>query len=132
MPAGRPRKELDSDELKRIMRFKPSLLTTAGYFDVSPKTIERRCHELGSANFGEFRHKYMADVKLKLVQTILEQAFSGNTTALIFSLKNLCGWADKVETIEAKEENYQSPETLKQIGKETATALKSAVEPESK
>jgi len=39
----------------------------------------------------------MGRTAVNLQQKAIEQALKGNTTLMIFCLKNLAGWADKVE-----------------------------------
>jgi len=39
----------------------------------------------------------MSHTRYALIQKAISEALNGNTTMLIFSLKNLCGWADKQE-----------------------------------
>ena len=65
--------------------------------DVSEDTLERRIKEKHKCTFTEYADKMMAPIKLKLVQKALSKALDGDNTLLIFCLKNLCGWADKVE-----------------------------------
>lgn len=90
-------KELSYQNLKAICRLKPTLEDCAAFFDVSTKTIQRRCEEFESVSFVQFRDKYMADTRLKLVRRILKLAETGNLGALIFCLKNLNHWQDKID-----------------------------------
>ena len=58
------------------------------------KTIERRIKADKGMLFTEYIDKHKEGLKLKLVQKAVEMAFSGNSTIMIFCLKNLCAWHD--------------------------------------
>jgi AraC-like DNA-binding protein len=90
-------KDLSYESLKALCRLKPTLEDCAAFFNVSTKTIQRRCEEFESLSFVQFRDKYMADTRLKLVRRMLKLAESGNLGALIFCLKNLNHWQDKID-----------------------------------
>lgn len=92
---ARPKVEVDETQLKALMRLKPTLADTAAFFGVSEDTIDRRCKEFSGVSFAEFREQNMVHTRLELQRSALKQANSGNTTMLIFCLKNLCGWRDK-------------------------------------
>ena len=93
---GRPEKPVTIDDLKKLMQFKPTLRTCAGYFDVNETTIENRIKEhYPDYTFSEFRDKYMSNVRVSLVQKALKKALEDNSnTMLIFCLKNICQWSD--------------------------------------
>ena len=74
--------------------------------------------DIGHSAFNEYKNKYpelkealkhsKETLVAKLEQTLFQKALDGNTTALIFSLKNLAPskWADKVDVsgnVEIKE-----------------------------
>ncbi|MCP3684554.1 MAG: hypothetical protein GY861_17955 [bacterium] len=90
-------KELSHDQLKAICRLRPSLRDCAAFFDVSEDTIMRRCREYEDSTFAEFRDKYMVDTRLTLVRNALKMANNGNTAMMIFCLKNLNKWQDKID-----------------------------------
>jgi len=100
---ARPRKELDQDQFESLCRMNPTLKDVSAFFKLSEDTIHRRCLEWGYTGFADARQQSMVHTRLNLIRRALKQAESGNTTMLIFCLKNLCGWADKQETIQTGE-----------------------------
>lgn len=123
---ARPRKEIPLNELKALMRMMPSLKDTAAFFECSIETIETRIKEYTGLSFPEFREQNMVHSRLKLVRKALEMADAGNTAMVIFCLKNLCGWADKVETKDTSQKNpyeiqIKNPELLKSLVKDNET-----------
>jgi AraC-like DNA-binding protein len=90
-------KDLSHDHLKAICRLRPTLADVAAFFDVSEDTIQNRCKEFEGTTFSVFRTKYMTDTRLTLVRNALKMANAGNSTMMIFCLKNIAHWVDKVE-----------------------------------
>lgn len=95
---ARPRVEIDQTQLEGLCRMNPTLKDVAAFFGVSEDTIERRCKEFGYESFADARGQNMVHTRLKLIRKALEMADKGNTAMMIFALKNLCGWTDKLET----------------------------------
>jgi hypothetical protein len=71
--------------------------TCAELMGISEDTIEKRVRKEYDMTFTEYRETKLAPTKIKLVQKAIDMALGGNVTMLIFTLKNLCGWTDKVE-----------------------------------
>lgn len=94
---ARPKIEIPQEKLEALCRLNPTLKDCAAFFQCSEDTIELRAKEFGYASFTDLRAKNMVHTRLNLIRTAVKQAENGNTTMLIFSLKNLCGWADKQE-----------------------------------
>ena len=107
MATGRPQKKLDRTQLAKIMELRPTLDQTAAIFGVSQDTIERRIREWDSLSFAEFRDKNMNHTRIKLSQKALDLALAGNTTMLIFCLKNFCGWSDKYKNNESHDTSLE-------------------------
>jgi len=91
---GRPPINLDKEQLCKLMKFRPTLSDTAGWFDVSEDTIERRVKEEFGKTFREFRDHYLAETKILLVQKALSMAIEGDRKMLVLALKNYCGWEE--------------------------------------
>ena len=91
------RKLTDLEKLKQFMRMKPTLEDTAAFFEVSTRTVEQTIRDEFNLTFREFRDQNMVHTRHALIRKALEKALSGDNTMLIFCLKNMCGWQDKVE-----------------------------------
>lgn len=87
--------EINPKQLAAFMRQKPTLADTAAFFECSERTIERYIKDNFQLTFVEFREQKMVHTRHGLIRKALEMAMNGDRTMLIFSLKNLCGWADK-------------------------------------
>lgn len=96
---ARPKKMDDEKDrqLKAICRLKPTLEDCASFLDVNPSTIEKYIKRTYKCSFSEFRDKHMVHTRFNLIRKAISKAENGDNTMLIFSLKNLCGWADKIE-----------------------------------
>lgn len=92
---ARPKKIIDENQLRTLMRLKPTLKDTAAFFECSEDTIERKCKELADVSFAEFRDQNMVHTRFSLVRKAITKAESGDNVMLIFCLKNLCDWRDK-------------------------------------
>lgn len=88
--------EITHDKLKAFCRLTPTLEDCAAFFGCSTNTIERRVREYEDLTFGEFRNKYMVHTRYDLIRKALKQA-EKSPAIMIFCLKNLCKWKDKIE-----------------------------------
>lgn len=89
--------ELNYDKLDALLQFKVSLKFCAEYMEVSEDTIQRRLKEEHGMTFTEYHALKMERTAVKLQQKAIEMALSGNNTMMIFALKNLAKWSDKIE-----------------------------------
>jgi len=88
---------LDLPKLEALMRLKPTLEDTAAFFQCSATTISDTIKKHFGITFREFRDQRMVHTRLALQRKAVQMGESGNVAMLIFTLKNLCGWADKQE-----------------------------------
>lgn len=95
---ARPRKEIDREKLEALCRMAPTLKDAAAFFKVNQDTITDRCKEWGYEGFSDAREQNMVHTRLSLIRKAINMAEAGNATMLIFALKNLCGWADKIDS----------------------------------
>ena len=86
------------DTLDSILRFKPSLIMSADILGVHENTIKNHIKKRFGLTYTEYADKKLSGTKLKLTQKAIAMAMAGNATMLIFSLKNICHWQDKIET----------------------------------
>lgn len=94
---GRPKIEIDWKLLDAILQYGASKKDCATMCECSEDTIEKRIREAKDDTFTAYRAKRMTGVKFTLIQKAIDMAKSGDRTMLIFSLKNLAGWADKLD-----------------------------------
>jgi hypothetical protein len=95
---ARPTVEFDWVRFDSYLQLRATKRQCAYLLGVSEKTIDRRVNQEKDMTFTEYAEAKFTGIKLKLVQKIVSKALDGDNTCLIFSLKNLCGWADKVES----------------------------------
>lgn len=89
--------EINYDKLDALLQFKVTKRFCAEYLGVSEDAIDRRLKEEKGMTFGEYHASKMERTAVKLQQKAIEMAIAGDRTMLIFSLKNLAGWSDKIE-----------------------------------
>lgn len=92
-----PKKHLNYDQLDALLQFKVSLEFCADYLGVSSDTIMRRLKEDHGKTFTQYHELKMQRTAVKLQQKAIEMALGGNSTMMIFSLKNLAKWSDSPE-----------------------------------
>lgn len=85
------------DKLDGLLAYKSSLVVCADILDCHENTIKNHIKKRYDMTFTQYAEKKLSRTKVKLVQKAIEQATSGNSTMLIFCLKNLCKWADKID-----------------------------------
>ena len=90
--------EIDWKVLDALLQFKVTLNYCAEYLGVSVDAIQRRCKEEKGLTFSEYHELKLQRTAVKLQQKAIEMALAGNTTLMIFALKNLANWSDKLET----------------------------------
>ena len=114
---GRPKLEFDWSKLDAVLQYGASLKDCANIMDCCADTVEKRIKKERGMRFSEYRDKRMTGVKFTLIQKAIEAAKNGNTTMLIFCLKNLCGWADKQEQDNDTQISITYKDANKLIGK---------------
>lgn len=85
------------DKLDGLLAYKASLVVCADILECHENTIKNHIKKRHDITFTEYAELKLSRTKVKLVQKALEMANRGNATMLIFCLKNICKWVDKVE-----------------------------------
>lgn len=86
------------DKLDGLLHVKSSLITCAEILKVHENTIKKHIKARFELTFGEYADRKLAVTKVRLTKKMLDKALEeGNIAALIFSMKNICGWKDKFE-----------------------------------
>lgn len=107
---ARPKIQIDSKQLDALLGIRAPRAYVAERFGCSEDTIERYIQREHGVGFAAYREKRLDGTRLTLTQKMISLALGGNVTALIFCMKNLCGWSDKQE-VSAKVET-KSPHML--------------------
>lgn len=89
--------DIDWKILDTLLQFKVTLKFCAFELGVSDNTIQRRIKEEKGLTFEEYHNLKLNRTGVKLQQKAIEMAIAGDRTMLIFCLKNLSGWADKLD-----------------------------------
>lgn len=86
------------DKLDGLLAFKSSLLMCASLLDCHENSIKNHIKKRHGLTFTEYSEMKLSPTKLKLVQKAIQMANAGDRVMLIFCLKNINKWADKLET----------------------------------
>jgi AraC-like DNA-binding protein len=97
---------MDLNELRALMKLKPTLADTAIAMGCSEDTIQRFIKDVEGLTFREFRAKYMAPTRLKLQQRALDMAMAGSATMLTYCLKSFGSWLDDGDGHDGKKATY--------------------------
>lgn len=98
------------EKLDGLLAYKSSLIVCSDILECHENTIKNHIKQRYGMTFTQYSQKKLSRTKVKLVQKAIEQATSGNTTMLIFCLKNLCKWQDKLEEDTTQEINIKFPD----------------------
>ncbi len=91
MKTGRPRKEIDFQELDKLCGLQCTADEIAGWFGVSVDTIERRILEETGQSFAEFYKEHSAGGRISLRRKQFQIAMTGNVGLLIWLGKQYLG-----------------------------------------
>lgn len=93
--AGRPRKQIDMEQFKKLCAMQCTLGEIAGFFDCSEDTIENWCKRELKSNFSDIYKNYSASGKISLRRSQFKLAEKSAAMA-IFLGKNYLGQSDHV------------------------------------
>ena len=95
--AGRPRTEIDPDELRKLLKLHCTIAEISAFFSCNRRTIERRMSE--SPEFAEIIEHGRSDGMLSVRRKQFEIMEGGNPTMAIWLGKQLLGQRDQIDTI---------------------------------
>lgn len=93
---GRPLIEIDKAQFENLCSLQCTLPEIAGWFGCSPDTIERWCKRTYNATFADTFAQKRSKGQISVRRALYQAATKGNTTAMIFWLKNHAGMADQI------------------------------------
>ena len=93
---GRPRKEIDLEQFKKLCGLQCTLAEIAGFFDCSEDTIENWCKRELQRGFSDAFKEYSASGKISLRRNQFRLAEKSASMA-IFLGKNYLGQRDNIE-----------------------------------
>lgn len=96
---GRPRKELDMEQVKKLVQIQCTAHEVSGYLDISTDTLDRRLKEQGYIGFADYFKKTSTAGKISLRRKQFEVATGGNVTMLIWLGKQYLEQTDKVDQL---------------------------------
>lgn len=91
---GRPKIDIDWNELDKLCQMQCTLVEIASWFKVSEDTIERRCKETHGITFQEYFNQKRSGGLVALRRTQFQLAMK-NPAMAIFLGKNYLGQSDK-------------------------------------
>jgi hypothetical protein len=77
------------EQLKNLMRFKPSLEETAAFFDCGERTVQETIRREYDLTFQEFRMKHLGALRNELITAAIDKALDGDGPMLRFCIENL-------------------------------------------
>ncbi len=95
--AGRPRVNINWDELNKLCALQCTAVEIAYFFDCSVDTIERRIKDHDGVTFAEYFKKHSSEGKISLRRAQYSKAMEGNVPMLIWLGKQILGQKDKQE-----------------------------------
>lgn len=119
---GRPRIEIDMEEMKKLCSLHCTKAEVAGWFHVSDDTIERRCIEDGFPTWTEFFERHSAGGKISLRRKQFQVAIDGNVSMLIWLGKQFLGQVDG-RHIDITKEKDTKDDWLKKLSDDDLTVI---------
>lgn len=86
------------DKLDGLLAYKSSLTVCAEILKTTDTTIKNHIKKRYNLTFTEYADRKLSPTKVRLIQKAIKMAENGNTTMMIFCLKNICKWVDKHES----------------------------------
>lgn len=87
------------DKLDGLLAFKANLTVCEEILGVHQNTIKNHIRANYGITFTEYMDRKLSVTKIRLIQKAIKMAENGNATMMIFCLKNICQWQDKIENV---------------------------------
>ena len=87
------------DKLDGLLAYKASLPVCEEILGVHQNTIKNHIKARHGITFTEYQDRKLSVTKMRLIQKAIKMAENGNATMMIFCLKNICQWQDKIENV---------------------------------
>lgn len=104
---GRPRKEIDWEELQKLCAIGCTLQEVADWFDISTDTLDNRVREKHGIIFSAYCAKEFVGAKISLRRQMWNMALKGNVTLMIFLAKNNLGMKDVMAVTDSKDRGFR-------------------------
>ena len=106
---GRPRVEIDIDQLRNMVRIQCTAEECAGVFECSVDTLDRRLKEEGYGGFADFYKQHSDEGKASLRRAQWKAAQDGNPTMLVWLGKQMLGQRDKHDLDHTSSDGSMTP-----------------------
>lgn len=87
------------EKLDGLLAFKANLTVCEEILGVHQNTIKNHIRARYGITFTEYMDRKLSVTKMRLIQKAIKMAENGSATMLIFCLKNICHWQDKIENV---------------------------------
>ena len=115
MPAGRPRIQIDWEELDKLCGIQATEVEIAQWFGCTVDTIENACKRDKGVNFSEYFEQKRVPGKISLRRKQFQIAMDGNVTMLIWLGKQYLGQADKFSMTDQAGEGFTFSKDKKKV-----------------
>ena len=112
---GRPRKEIDIDQLRNMVRIQCTAEECADVLDVDADTIGARLKEAGYRGFSDFYKRYSGEGMASLRRAQWKAAQDGNPTMLVWLGKQMLGQRDKRDIDNTSSDGSMTPTTIERV-----------------
>lgn len=94
----RPKKQIDLEQLKKLLSLQCTKIECAAFFEVTKPTLDARIRDAGYEGFQQFADIYRQPGRISLRRHQWKNAESGNVTMQIWLGKQWLAQTDKVES----------------------------------
>lgn len=104
---GRPPKPLDFTKLENLLEMYPTKKYIATFFDCSEDHIVNEIERQYGCSFSALRERAIEGKKKEVLGWAYKYAANGNERLIIFLMKNMLSWNDKVEIQASEQQMFQ-------------------------